>query len=109
LGIFYEATVRTSSEKDPTVTHVLPLTLGLINGLLEVFGTLTYANALINALLQSMYEHFNGLLQLVQYTTSKGPTFIAQELADGVKFKDMFYLLAPFFDPTIKNEWIHGD
>ena len=109
LGNFYEATVRTSSEKDPTVTHVLPLTLGLINGLLKVFGTLPYANALINALLESMYERFNGLLQLVQYTTSKGPTFIAQELADGVKFKDMFYLLAPFFDPTIKNEWIHGD
>ena len=83
MGNFYEATVRTSSEKDPTVTHVLPLTLGLINGLLEVFGTLPYANALINALLESMYERFNGLLQLVQYTTSKVQLSLCRNLQMG--------------------------
>jgi hypothetical protein len=26
-----------------------------------------------------------------------------------VKFKDVLYLIAPFFDPTIKNEWIDGE
>jgi hypothetical protein len=50
-----------------------------------------------------------GLLQLVHYTATEGPNFLPQELAEGVKFKDVFYLLAPFFDPTIKNEWIAGE
>ena len=49
-----------------------------------------------------------GLLQLVHYTATEGPNFLPQELAEDVKFKDVFYLLAPFFDPTIKNEWIAG-
>ena len=109
LAIFHEATLRTSSDKEPSITHVLPLTLGLVNGLLQILGTLPHASALINALLESMYDRFNGLLQLVKFKTTKGPNFIDQQLQDGEKFNDMFYLIAPFFDPTIKNEWVAGE
>jgi hypothetical protein len=107
---FQEATLRTSGDKAPTITHVLPLTLGLINGLQELHEKQFHANALVVGLLTSMYKRFNGLLQLVDFQTATAPFFVPEEgLQEGVKFKDNIYLLAPFFDPTIKNNWVEGE
>ena len=47
LENFQEATLRTSCDKQPTVTHVLPLTLGIINYLQEMAGMQPHANAML--------------------------------------------------------------
>ena len=80
-----------------------------MNELLQIYGTLPHANSLVNGLLESMFDRFNGMLQFVNFSTAMGPSFVPQKLADSVKFNDVFYLVAPFFDPTIKNEWIAGE
>ena len=38
LQDFHEATLLTSADKKPTITHVLPLTVGIINGLIALNG-----------------------------------------------------------------------
>ena len=103
LESFHEATLQTSCDKEPSITHVLPLTLGLVNELLQIYGTLPHANSLVNGLLESMFDRFNGMLQFVNFSTATGPSFVPQKLADGVKFNDVFCLVATFIDPTIKN------
>ena len=106
LQDFQEATLRTSADKQPTITHVLPLLLGIINNLQQLLPLSQYAQSIIEELLVSLYKRFNGLLQLVHFKTANAPHFVPAPTVQGETFNDRFYLIAPFLDPTIANNWI---
>ena len=45
-----------------------------MNELLQIYGTLPHANSLVNGLLESMFDRFNGMLQFVNFSTAMGPS-----------------------------------
>ena len=92
LQDFQEATLRTSADKQPTITHVLPLLLGIINNLQQLLPLSLYAQSII--------------LQLVHFKTANAPHFVPAPTVQGETFNDHFYLIAPILDPTISNNWI---
>ena len=93
LENFQEATLRTSYDKQPTITHVLPFILGIINYLQQMARTQPHANALVHELFAPIHKIFNGLLQLVGFhsTDSIAGLQFTPELSgqtEGVTFND---------------------
>lgn len=104
LDPFAEATELTEGEKTVTISSVLPAVLKLERHL-QVFSTKAkYCAPMAKALANSLHRRFAGMLHVASPSSSRQP---GAQL--GKDFASHIYLIAPFFDPKFRLQWIDKD
>ena len=104
LDPFLEATMLTEGDEMVTITYALPSVLALINHLQNSRRHMKYCGIIADALLASMNQRFDGMLQRVQVAKS-------QPLPDinNLPYGSDIYIISTFFDPKFRLQWIENE
>jgi hypothetical protein len=101
LEPFLEATSVTEGEDVVTITFALPSVLSLINHLQNSRQQLKYCGTIADALLASMKQRFDGILQRVQVAKADRVPDISS-----LSYGSDIYIISAFFDPKFRLQWI---
>jgi len=104
LDPFLEATLLTESDVVVTITFCLPSVLALINHLCNSRRNVKYCGTIADALLASINQKFDGMLQRVQVARAHRFAGI-----NSMPFGSDIYIIATFFDPKFRLKWIDNE
>jgi hypothetical protein len=103
LDPFAEATELTEGEKSVTISYVLPAVLKLQRHLQALNEKAKFCTPMVEALIKSLNHRFDGLLNV------STPSSCRHDVPSGTCFDAHIYLIAAFFDPKFRLQWIEKD
>ena len=103
LDTFLEATQLTEGEKVVTISFALPSVLSIVKQLQDMIDKqqLKFCNALRKELLRSLRRRFKGMLMRMQVQ-------VQQDDINSMPFSSDIYIIATFFDPRFKFQWLES-
>ena len=104
LDPFMEATSLTEGDQIVTITFALPSVLALMNHLQDIESHLKYCIPVCKALLGSLHNRFDGMLQRVQVPKAQRTTDI-----NNLSFGSDICIISTFFDPKFRLCWIDNE